>query len=63
MWPLIIILVITSLLIVLAGTIIMVKGGKVNRKYSNKLMIARIVCQAGAILLLVILFMATKLND
>ena len=41
-----------TLVIVIAGNVVMVIGGKVSRKWSNKLMIMRVKCQAIAILML-----------
>ena len=51
-----IILIIISLLVVLAilftGVIGMAKGGEFNEKYGNKLMIARVVSQFVAVLMI-----------
>jgi len=54
-----IILIISTMLTVIAGVSIMIIGGKINKKYGNKLMVVRISCQATAILLLFILFKIT----
>ena len=51
-----IILIIISLLVVLAilftGVIGMAKGGEFNEKYGNKLMVARVVSQFVAVLMI-----------
>jgi Hypoxia induced protein conserved region len=41
--------------VLLVGVFGMARGGEFNRRYSNKLMRARIVCQAVALLLFAIL--------
>lgn len=41
--------------ILIAGVVVMAKGGETSRKYSNKLMQARVLAQAAAILLIVLL--------
>ena len=41
--------------VLLVGVVGMARGGEFNRRYSNKLMRARIVCQAVALLLFAIL--------
>lgn len=45
------ILTIITLLVLIIGIIIMTKGGKINQEYSNKLMVARVVFQGLAILM------------
>ncbi|UTW55137.1 HIG1 domain-containing protein [Kordiimonas sp. SCSIO 12610] len=40
--------------ILLAGGVTVAKGGEFNRKYGNKLMQARIACQALAVLCLLL---------
>jgi hypothetical protein len=49
-----------TLLILIVGVIIMAKGGNFNKKYSNKLMIARVVMQALAIAALGLLYFFHK---
>ena len=51
-----IIFIISTMVIVIAGTVVMIRGGKVNKKYSNKLMVARVAFQAIAIFLLFLMF-------
>lgn len=41
-----------TVLVLIAGVVLMAIGGKANKKYGNKLMIARITLQVVAILLL-----------
>ncbi|RMF11068.1 MAG: twin transmembrane helix small protein [Alphaproteobacteria bacterium] len=43
------------LIILIAGVITMAKGGETSRKYSNKLMQARVLAQFVAIILIAIL--------
>ncbi len=42
------------------GLISMVKGGEFDKKYSNKLMQARVILQAAALLFLALAFFATQ---
>ncbi len=49
-----------TLLVLIIGVIFMAKGGKINKEYSNKLMVARVVLQATAIGLLAVLMFCTK---
>lgn len=41
--------------ILIAGVVVMAKGGETSRKYSNKLMQARVLAQLAAILLIILL--------
>ncbi|NDF12969.1 MAG: twin transmembrane helix small protein [Proteobacteria bacterium] len=43
--------------VLIAGIILMAKGGKANKKYSNRLMMARVLLQGCAVLLLGLMFM------
>lgn len=43
-----------------AGLVLMLKGGELNKKYGNKLMQARVAMQGLAILLFLIAFMGSK---
>lgn len=52
---LLVIAMIATLGVLLVGVAGMARGGEFNRRYSNKLMRARIVCQAVALLLFAIL--------
>ena len=45
-------IIITTMLVVIAGFIIMIHGGKLNQKYGNKMMVTRISMQAVALFLL-----------
>ncbi|MDA5192624.1 twin transmembrane helix small protein [Govanella unica] len=42
--------------ILVAGIIVMAKGGETSRKYSNKLMQARVLAQFVAVIVIVLLF-------
>ena len=46
-----------TLAVLIAGVLTMVRGGEFNKKYGNKLMIARVVLQALAIALVGLLFL------
>jgi len=46
---LVIFFMLATLAVLLAGVILMMKGGKLNQKYGNKLMVARVALQALAI--------------
>ena len=48
--------VISVVLVLLLGLLTMMRGGELNKKYGNKLMIARVGLQAFAILLLMLLW-------
>lgn len=55
------ILALVSVVAVLSlGILSMLKGGELNKKYGNKLMIARVVFQALAIILLMSLWISSK---
>lgn len=41
--------------ILIAGVVVMAKGGETSRKYSNELMQARVLAQAAAIIVIVLL--------
>ena len=55
-----IILAVFTLLILIAGVFLMARGGKVNEKWSNKLMIARVAMQACALLALAVLYFSMR---
>jgi len=46
-----------TLVTLVVGLIVMAGGGRVNEKYSNKLMMARVALQASALTVLVIIFL------
>ena len=52
---LVVIAMIATLGVLIAGVIGMATGGDFNKRYANKLMRARIICQAVALLLFAIL--------
>jgi hypothetical protein len=46
-----------TLAVLFAGVIVMARGGELNRKYGNKLMRLRIVLQALAVILFIVLML------
>ena len=57
---LVLILMLATLGVLIAGIVLMGKGGEANKRYGNKLMMARVSLQAAAILLLVMLYAGSK---
>ncbi len=51
----VVILMVATLVILITGLVAMIKGDEFNKKYGNKLMMARVVCQALAIITLFVL--------
>ena len=49
-----------TLLILITGLIVMIKGGKVNEKLCNKLMTLRVAAQAVCIGLVALIFLFSK---
>jgi hypothetical protein len=50
-----------TLIVVLAGFIIMATGNRaLNKKYGNKLMVIRVVMQAAIVLVVAVLYSANK---
>ena len=49
-----------TLAVLLAGVVVMTRGGAVNRRWGNRLMRARLAMQALAIVLLFALFMINR---
>jgi hypothetical protein len=54
------ILIFLTLAVLVAGIILMAKGGKINKKYSNKLMVARVCLQFLAIIMLAFIYFCVK---
>ena len=52
-----ILLLIAVFIVLISGVLLMGRGGVVNNKYGNKLMIARVSLQGAILLVLVIMFM------
>ena len=52
--------VISVVAVLLLGILSMLKGGELNKKYGNKLMIARVGLQAFAVFLLMLLWMTAS---
>jgi hypothetical protein len=46
-----------TLLVLITGLIVMIKGGKLNKKWGNKLMVLRVAAQAIAIGLVGLIFL------
>lgn len=59
LFVLVLILMVAVLGVLLLGLASMIKGGKFNEKYGNKLMVARVVLQ-GLALLVLLLMVAAK---
>ena len=57
---LLMILMVATAAVLLVGIAVMVKGGKANEKYGNKMMTWRVMLQGAALLLLGVLFMASQ---
>ncbi|MBN9542746.1 MAG: twin transmembrane helix small protein [Alphaproteobacteria bacterium] len=49
-----------TLIALIAGIVLMARGGKINQKYSNKLMTMRVVLQGLAIAIVAIIFLVAK---
>lgn len=47
---------VAALIALVVGVVFMATGGKMNAKYSNKLMVWRVALQAGALAVLALLF-------
>lgn len=46
------VLTIITLLVLITGIVVMTKGGELNKKYANKIMILRVAFQLAAVLIL-----------
>ncbi len=55
-----VILIIALFLVIMAGVILMGKGGKANFKYSNKLMVARVTLQGSILLIILLMYLGHK---
>jgi len=54
---LLIVLMLTTAGVLVTGIVLMAKGGEANRKYGNKLMVARVALQGAALAMVVLLLM------
>ncbi len=54
---LLVVALVGTLAVLVAGLVAMMRGGEFNRKYGNKLMRVRVAMQALAIALLLVLFL------
>ena len=57
---LVLVLMLATLFVLVAGVSVMMIGGKINAKYGNKLMVARVAFQAITVLLVGALMMMGK---
>ncbi len=55
-----VILVFSVFTVLIAGVVLMGSGGELNKKYGNKLMIARVSLQSLALLVILLIFMFKK---
>lgn len=53
---LVLILVLATLAVLIAGIVVMARGGKLDKKWSNRLMVARVCLQGTAVVMLFLLF-------
>ena len=49
------------LVVLIIGIVSMLRGGEFNRKFGNKLMRARVAFQFGALLIFLLLILATRM--
>jgi hypothetical protein len=56
----VLILMLATLLVLVIGVSVMMRGGPLNEKYGNKLMVARVSLQGLTLLLVGILFLMGK---
>lgn len=54
---LLIVLMLSTAGVLVTGIVLMAKGGEGNRKYGNKLMVARVALQGAALAMVVLLLM------
>jgi hypothetical protein len=52
-------LMLATVVVLVTGIVLMARGGEANRKYGNKMMVARVAFQ-GAALLVVVLLLTMK---
>lgn len=57
LFPVIIFFMALTLIVLLVGVGFMMAGGKLNQKYANKLMVARVVCQGVLVVLVGLMFL------
>jgi hypothetical protein len=53
-------LMIATVVVLVSGIVLMAKGGEANRKYGNKLMVARVAFQGAALVVVDALLMMKK---
>lgn len=54
------VLLLAVVIVLLSGIVLMMRGGALNRKYGNKLMVARVALQALTIAVIGLLFLMSK---
>lgn len=59
----VIVALVATLAVLLAGIIAMLRGGDFNAKYGNKLMRARVAMQALAVALMLSLYLINRFGD
>lgn len=57
---LILVMMLATALVLGAGIFMMARGGEMNAKYGNKMMVLRVALQGATLLLLGLLFMSAK---
>ncbi len=57
---LVVVALVATLAVLLAGVVTMAKGGAFNRKWGNRLMRARVAMQALAVMLMFTLFLVNR---
>lgn len=53
-------LMLATLAVLVGGIVLMARGGEANRRYGNRIMVARVALQGAAVALLVLLLMIKK---
>lgn len=49
-----------TLLVLITGLVVMIKGGKTNKKWGNRLMVLRVVAQGLVVALLGVIFLMKR---
>ena len=57
---LLVVLMVALLAVLTVGVVLMGRGGEANKKYGNRLMMARVGLQAAVLLLLAMLFVSSR---
>ncbi len=59
----VVVALVATLAVLLAGVVAMLRGGEFNAKYGNKLMRARVAMQALAVALMLSLYLINRFGD